>query len=187
VEVDVDHGLRAQPSGVGRGQGGQQVGGERHGPAQAGVARAGVARAGVGLLGAAVGGGGLVGVVADAGDEQGEELGGAGEQAEGQGVQLVAGQVRVLGGEQVGCPGEGGVDPDGVAGVDLGDDHPQAVLVGAGQGDVAAAGGGGDLLGVRGGVGLDDLGLRELEDPAGGLGADRLGDRGVDQGNLVQR
>ncbi|MGH3335532.1 MAG: hypothetical protein ACRDOZ_06900, partial [Nocardioides sp.] len=53
-------------------------------------------------------------------EQQGEELGGSGQPSERLGAELVAGPRRMLGAgaEDVGDPGDGGVDPEGVAGGD---------------------------------------------------------------------
>ena len=135
---------------------------------------------GVGWLGGCLaGGGGDVGGL----EQQDEQVGGAGQPAEGDRAEQVAGGAGVLGagGEDLGDPGDHGVDPGGVAGADAGDDVAQPGLVGAGQRDVAAA-----LLGAASGVvgglvGLDDLGLGDRDDAPGCLAGDRGGDGVVDQ------
>ena len=75
-------------------------------------------------------------------------------------------------GEDVGDPVEQRVEPGGVAGGDAGDDPAVAVLVAAGQGGVAAVPL--DLAAHRVGlgVGLDDLGLGDLQDRGGGVAGD---------------
>ena len=113
--------------------------------------------------------------------EQGEQVFGTSEPAEGLGAQRVAGGVvgeaRC---EQVGDAFEHGVDPHGVARLDPGDEVAQPELVGLGEGGVAAA----ELLGeeasVALGVGLDDLGADDVEEPARGDLGEVVGQGGVD-------
>ncbi|GAA1477328.1 hypothetical protein GCM10009623_17740 [Nocardioides aestuarii] len=107
-------------------------------------------------------------------DEELDQLGGAGEPAEGAGAELVAVVVvTVLDGQDVGDPVDHRVDPDRVAGVDAGDDGPQPELISAGQRDVAAVLLGLAAHGVGLGVGLDDLGGRDLQHRGGGVAGDR--------------
>ena len=96
---------------------------------------------------------GLLGVL----QQQPQQVGGPGQPAERLGSGLVPAQLGVLGGEDLGDPGDRGVDPDRVAGADPGDHGAQPGLVGAGQGDVAARSFVGARCGVEVGVGLDDL------------------------------
>jgi hypothetical protein len=89
-----------------------------------------------GLASTSLGGGRLV---ATSG-EQLEQLGGAGQPAEGDRPQLVAaGVLRMAGRDEVGDPLQHRVDPDGVTRSHAGDDVAEAVLVGLGQCDVAPA------------------------------------------------
>ncbi|GAB3773067.1 hypothetical protein GCM10028867_07210 [Nocardioides pacificus] len=114
-------------------------------------------------------------------EEELEEFGGASQPAERLGAEQVAASVGVAGGEDVGDAVHGGVDPGGVAGGDPGDHVAQAGGVGAGQGHVAPCLFGRDPFGVRGGVGLDDLGRADRQHPRGRLGGHTGRDRGIDQ------
>ena len=137
-------------------------------------------RLGVGLgVGVGVGGGVF--------EQEGEELGGAGEPAERDGAELVGAGVGVAGRDDLADAVHDGVHGGRVAGFESGDEGAQAVLIGAAEADVAAPAFGFAPLVVQLGVGLDDLGLGDREDPAGGLGGDHPGDRGVDDVDLVER
>ncbi|WP_442940045.1 hypothetical protein [Nocardioides sp. B-3] len=119
-------------------------------------------------------------------EQQLEQVGRSGEPAEGEGAELVAVVVvAVGGGEDVGDAVGQGVDPDGVAVEDAGDDGAVAGVVGAGQGDVAAVSFECEAGGLVVGVGLDGLGAGELEDGGGGLCGDSSGDRAVDDAHGV--
>jgi hypothetical protein len=98
---------------------------------------------------------------------------------------FVGAGVEVAGGDDLGDAVHGGVDCGGVAGFEAGDEGAQAVLVGAAQAEVAAAAFGLAAFVVQGGVGFDDLGLGDGQDPAGGFGGDQPGDRGVHHADLV--
>ncbi len=99
--------------------------------------------------------------------EKRQQLLRAGEPAEGDRAQLVAGgALGVVGGDEVGDPLEQGVDPHRVARRDAGDDVAQTLLVGLREGDVATAALGLGLGGMGGRVGLDDLGLGDGQHPA---------------------
>jgi len=119
--------------------------------------------------------------------QQGEQFGRSGEPPERDRPELVGGRVGVAWGDDLGDPGQGGVDPVGVTSGDAGDHGPQAVLVGARGGDVppAALLFGALLMQCR--VGLDDLRLRHGEDPAARLAGDDPGDCAVDHADAVQR
>ena len=113
-------------------------------------------------------------------EQQGEELGGAGEPPEGEGTELVGAGVRVEGLDDLPDAVDDGVDGDRVAGLEARDEDAQAVLVGAAETDVAPAPLGLAPLLVQFGVGLDDLRLGDLEDPTDGFGGDESGDCAVD-------
>ena len=119
-------------------------------------------------------------------EEQGEQLGGAGQPPERQRAELVAADLgRGLGaqlgaaGQHVGDPVQHRVHPDRVAGLDPGDHQPQPVLVAARQGHVPAAALLLEPRPVRGPVDLDHLGLGQLDHLRRRLPHDRLGHRGV--------
>ncbi len=80
---------------------------------------------------------------------------------------------------------EGGVDPGAVSGVDARVQGAGAVGVGVADGDHPVAALCFEAAVVGGGVGLDDLGLGQGEDPGGCLGGGGVGDRGVDEADLV--
>ena len=120
-------------------------------------------------------------------EQQLEELGGAGQPPERDRPDLVRGGVGVTRGEDLGDPGHGGLDPDRVPGLDAGDHGAQPVLVGPRRGHVTPAAFGLDPLLVQGRVGLDDLGLRHRQHPAGGLPADDPRHRPVHDADPVGR
>jgi hypothetical protein len=113
-------------------------------------------------------------------EEQGEQLGGTGQPAEGDRAHLVGSGVGVARSQDLGDPSDSGLHPHRVAGLDAGDHRAEAVLVGPARGDVAAAELGLDLLLVPRGVGLDDLGLGDGEHPSTRLTRDDPRDRPVD-------
>ena len=117
--------------------------------------------------------------------QQGEELGGAGEPSEGEGAELVGAGVGVAGREDLADPVHDGVHGDRVAGFEAGDEGAQSVLVRAAEADVAAPALRFAPFVVQLGVGLDDLGLGDCEDAPGRLGGDHPGHRGVDDADLV--
>lgn len=133
-----------------------------------------------------------VGVLVEGLGEQDEQLRGPGEPAEGGGASYVEGRVvqpGVVGvaAQDLRDPGEGGVDPAGVAGGQAGDQVAQTGLARAPERREAAG-----LLrrharGVGDGVGLDDRGPGDAVDPRGGLARDHRGDRGVDDADHVAR
>ena len=161
----------------------EEVGGEREGTRQRGRLRLAAPGSGLevevgsGSASARVG----IGVL----EEQGEELGGAGEPAEGEGAELLGERFGVTRGDDLGDAVDDRVDRDGVAGLEAGDEGAQAELVGAAEADVAAAALGIAALLVQLGVGLDDLGLGDLEHAARRLGGDHPRHRAVDQPDLV--
>ena len=118
--------------------------------------------------------------------EQGEELGGAREPAEGQGAELVGAGPGMPRRDDLAHPVDDRVDGGSVAGLEAGDQGAQAELIGAAQADVAPAPLRLAPLLVERGVGLDDLGLRDLEDPTDRLGRDHAGDRRVDDADPVE-
>ena len=81
--------------------------------------------------------------------------------------------------DDLGDSGDGGIDPHCVTRFDSGDQSAQAVLVGAGEPDIAAESLGFGKLFVQVRIGLDDLGLGDREHPAAGLASDDTRDRGI--------
>ena len=118
-------------------------------------------------------------------EQEGEELGGAGEPAEGEGAELLGERFGVARGDDLGDAVDDRVDRDGVACLEAGDEGAQAELVGAAEADVAAASLGIASLLVELAVGLDDLGLGDLEHAARRLGGDHPRHGTVDQPDLV--
>ena len=120
-------------------------------------------------------------------EQEREQLSGPREPAEREGAELVGAGVGVEGFDDLRDAVDGGVDGDGVAGLELGDEGAQAVLVGAAEAEVAASALGLAPLLMEVGVGLDDLGLGDLEHPSGRLAGDHPGHSGVDDVDSVGR
>ena len=156
MQVDVQHGARCERTDVDLAQGVEEVDGEREGTRRRRLLR-------------------LVEVELEVKDEircwldlglrsgvfeqQGEELGRAGEPAEGEGAELLGERFGVARGDDLGDAMDDRVDRDGVTCLEARDEGAQADLVGAPEPDVAAAALGLAPLLVELGVGLDDPGL----------------------------
>ena len=182
MEVDVEHDLRCEWGEVDVAECVEEVGGEGEATrrslrlvgVEVEVGSRSRSRLGVG-----------VGLGSGVLQQQGEELGGAGEPSEGEGAELVGAGVGVAGREDLADPVHDGVHGDRVAGFESGDEGAQSVLVRAAEADVAAPALRFAPFVVQLGVGLDDLGLGDCEDAPGRLGGDHPGDGGVDDGDLV--
>ena len=115
-----------------------------------------------------------------------QQLGGPGQEPEGDRAQLVVARVRVERREDLGDALHGRVDPDRIPGLDPRDDRTEAELVGAAEADVASGALGLGALVVEVGVGLDDLGLGDGEDPTARLVGDDPRDGRVDDPDPVE-
>ena len=112
-------------------------------------------------------------------EQQGEELGGAGEPPERECAELVGAGVGVTGRDDLADAVHDRVDGDRVAGFESGDEGAQSVLIGPAEPEVAPSALCLAPLVVQLGVGLDDLRFGDGEDASGCFGRDHPGDRGV--------
>ena len=120
-------------------------------------------------------------------EEQREQLGGSRQPPERDRAELIGAGLRMPWGDDLDDPRQGRLDPHDVAGLAAGDHGAQAELVGARGGHVAPAAFGLDPGLVQLRVGLDDLGLGDLQHPAPGLVGDHPRDCLVDHGHHRER
>lgn len=170
-EVDMRHRPGAEGREVSRrevGQPSQGVGGVRRLPRRCRVVRA-------------------IGVGDCVADKESQQVGGAHKPSQGEGAQLVTVVVVALGQRKdVGDAVDHGVDPDGIAVGDPGNDVAETRGISAGEGDVAPSAFDLKTLRFVFGVGLDGLGAGKLEHYGGGLAGDGLRDRTVDETDPVR-